>query len=220
MIQADFLQYLYELNQNNNKDWFDKNKTRYENAVKKPWEQTVAAVIERIRSFDPSIQANAKDCIHRIYRDTRFSADKTPYKNNVGAIVTRTGKKDMEYPGYYLHVEFGTLMLGGGAYFLEKESLHRVRTAIAQDPEEFRSLIDAPDFVQNFGELKGERNKVLPAEFKAIAQKEPLIAGKQFYFMAEMDPEIVLRADFAEFAAGYFKAAYELNTFLRKAILG
>jgi uncharacterized protein (TIGR02453 family) len=218
MLTPDFLQFLYELSQNNNKDWFEKNKKRYEGTVKKPFEAVVGAVIDQVEKFEPEFHLMPKDCIYRIYRDTRFSNDKTPYKTHVGAILTKGGRKNMEYPGYYLHIEYGALNLGGGGYFLEKESLHRVRTHIAQDPEAFRALVDDPAFKSRFGEIKGEVNKVLPAEFKEAAKKEPLLANKQFYFMAELDPEEVLRPDFPAFAAEYFKAALEVNNFLRKAL--
>ncbi len=124
----------------------------------------------------------------------------------------------MDHPGYYLHIEFGNLMLGGGAYFLDKEPLAKVRAAIAQDPEAFRALIFDPSFSDKFGEIKGEKNKVLPAEFKEAVKKEPFIANKQFYFMAELDPEICLRPDFVDFVADYFRAAKELNDFFRRAI--
>ncbi|MCB0543465.1 MAG: DUF2461 domain-containing protein [Saprospiraceae bacterium] len=218
MLNNDFLQFLYELSQNNNRDWFEKNKKRYESSVKKPFEETVGAVLERIRSFEPGFTATPKDCIFRIYRDTRFSADKTPYKTHVGAVLTSQGRKNMDQPGYYLHIEFGNLMLGGGAYFLDKEPLRKVRTAIMQDPGTFRDLVGSKDFVEKFAEIKGEKNKVMPPEFKEAVKSEPMLAHKQFYFMAEIDPENVLRPDFPDFAATYFKAGKPLNDFFRAAI--
>jgi len=219
MLNNDFLQFLYDLSQNNNRDWFEKNKKRYEASVKKPFEETVGAILERIRAFEPDFLATPKDCIFRIYRDTRFSADKTPYKNHVGAVLTSQGRKNMDQSGYYLHIEFGNLMLGGGAYFLDKEPLRKARTAIMQDPETFRALILEKNFVEKFGEIKGEKNKVLPPEFKEVAKSEPLLANKQFYFMAELDPENVLRPDFPGFAADYFRAGKPLNDYFRRAIL-
>lgn len=218
MLNNDFLQFLYELSQNNNRDWFEKNKKRYESSVKKPFEETVGAVLERIRSFEPGFTATPKDCIFRIYRDTRFSADKTPYKTHVGAVLTSQGRKNMDQPGYYLHIEFGNLMLGGGAYFLNKEPLRKVRTAIMQDSGTFRDLVGNKEFIEKFSEIKGEKNKVMPPEFKEAVKSEPMLAHKQFYFMAEIDPENVLRPDFPDFAASYFKAGKPLNDFFRAAI--
>lgn len=219
MLQPDFLQFLYELSQNNNRDWFEKNKKRYEATVKKPFEAFIGQLIAAMREYEPTFQVGPKECIHRIYRDTRFSSDKTPYKTHVSAILTPNGKKDMHQPGYYFHLEFGQLMLGGGAYFLEKEPLAKVRTAIAQAPETFHSILQAPDFVSHFGEIKGEKNKVLQAPFKEMAQKEPLIFNKQFYFMTETDPEICLKPDFTQYVADQFRAAKDLNQFLRAALV-
>jgi uncharacterized protein (TIGR02453 family) len=191
--------------------------------AKKPFETLVGAVIERLGVFEPSFRGMLpKQSIFRIYRDTRFSHDKTPYKSHLSAGFSGPSRKSSEtmfFPGYYLHLEFGNLMLGGGAYALDKVNLHKIRTAIAQDPDSFRELADAPAFRDKYPEgLLGERNKVLPAEFKATAASEPRIAQKQFYFMAEMDPETALRPDFADFVADYFRAGHDLNVYFRQII--
>ena len=218
MLHSDFLQFLYELSQNNHRTWFEQNKKRYEATVKKPFETLVGELIGRIRAFEPSFQIQPKDCIHRIYRDTRFSADKTPYKTHVSAVFTPMGKQTMHVPGYYLQIGFGTLMLGGGAYFLDKEPLAKARRAIIQDPQGFRSIATDNNFIEKFGEIKGEKNKVLPPEFKEAAKNEPFLAHKQFYFMTELDPENCLRPDFPDFVTEYFHAGKDLNHFFRQAI--
>ena len=222
MLTTDFLQYFYELSQNNNKDWFERNKPRYEATVKKPFEATVAGVIQRIGAFDPAYAPlTPKDCIFRIYRDVRFSADKTPYKTHVSASFSLKNKKlavSADYSGYYLQIGFGNLLIGGGAYALDKPALQKVRTAILQDPTTFRALLAEPDFVAKYGELQGERNKVMPPEFKEAVKQEPLLAMKQFYFMAEMDPEVILRPDFPDFVADYFRAGQGVNDWLRGVV--
>lgn len=223
MISSDFLQFLYELSQNNNRDWFEKNKKRYEATVKKPFEATVAAIIEKVLQMEPSYgPITPKDCIFRIYRDTRFSKDKTPYKTHVSASFTPKNIKStsdaISFPGYYMQIEFGSVWMGGGAYFLDKEPLRKVRTAIAQDPDAFHDLLNDKDFKEKYGEIQGERNKVLPPEFKEAAKSEPLLANKQFYYMMEVDPDNALRADFPDFVAEYFRAGKPLNDYFRNAI--
>jgi uncharacterized protein (TIGR02453 family) len=217
-MSSDFLQFLYELSQNNNKDWFEKNKSRYESTVKKPWELIVNGILEGLKTFEPDFNITAKDCIPRIYRDIRFSKDKRPMKENQAAMLMRGGRKNMAYPGYYISLEFGSLNLGGGAYFLEKEPLHKMRTAIAQDPESFRNLIESTEFAKKYVKILGETNKILPPEFKESAKKEPLLFNKQFYFMVAMDPEIALRPDFVDFVVDYFKAAKPVNDYFRKVL--
>lgn len=221
MLSSSALQFLYDLSQNNNRDWFEKNKKRFEAEVKKPFEQTVGALIERMRAFEPGFaQLQAKDCIFRIHRDTRFSKDKTPYKTNVSAVLASGGRKSMHEPGYYIEISFGACNFGGGAYALEKPELHKVRTAIAQDPEAFRSIVGAQAFADLFGDLQGEKNKVMPPEFKVAAMAEPYLYNKQFYFWKEMPPETALGEGFVELAARYFEAARPVNEFLRIAIGG
>lgn len=222
MITNEFLRFLYDLSQNNNRDWFEKNKPRYEAQVKKPFEALVAEVIARVQAFEPAYgPITPKDCIFRLHRDTRFSKDKSPYKTHVSAAFNPKGHKSsdaMHYPGYYLHIEYGALWIGGGAYALEKEPLHQLRTAIAQDPSAFRALLDAGAFQEKYGALRGETNKILPPEFKEAAQKEPLLFQKQFYFMAELDPETALRPDFADFVGEYFRAGKPVNDFFRQVL--
>lgn len=221
MLTADTLNFLYELSQNNNRDWFEKNKKRYETAVKKPFEQFVGAMIRRIQEFEPHFQITPKESIFRIYRDTRFSADKTPYKTHLAAVFTAQGRKtteDWTYPGYYLQVSYGSLSLGGGAYFLDKDMLPKVRQAIAQDPQAFHRVIEAPAFTAKFGAIRGETNKILPPEFRVAAQAEPLLYNKQFWYMAELAPEHALGQDAVDFAAGYFEAGKPVNEYFRKAL--
>jgi uncharacterized protein (TIGR02453 family) len=223
MITPEFLQFLYELSQNNNRDWFEKNKPRYEKQVKKPFEQLVSTLIQRFQSsFEPTFNLLPKHCIFRIYRDTRFSKDKTPYKNHVSASFAPAASKmsdTIAYPGYYFQIEFGRLMIGGGAYQLDKEPLHRVRAAIAASPSAFRELADDPHFREYYPEgLLGEKNKILPPEFKELAATEPMLYMKQFYFMAELDPEILLTPEAVDVIMAHFQAGHKLNDFFRKSV--
>ena len=105
------LDFLKEVTMNNNRPWFMEHKSEYE-AVKAEWERGVAQALERIGSFDPSVLSQqVKDCTYRFYRDTRFSEDKSPYKNHLGAYVNAHGKKALR-GGYYIHMEPGHCLLG------------------------------------------------------------------------------------------------------------
>lgn len=218
MLTSETLQFLYELSQNNNRDWFEKNKKRYESVAKKPFEQFVGHLIRRIQAFEPQFRTTPKESIFRLYRDTRFSTDKTPYKTHLSAVFTTEGRKTINDPGYYLQVGFGSLSLGGGAYFLEKDTLTQMRQAILRDPAAFRRVIEQPEFVALYGEIKGEKNKILSPEFKAAAQNEPYLFNKQFYFMAELDPELVLGAEGLDRVTRYFETALPVNVYLRQAL--
>ena len=110
MIQSDavlspaYFRFFRELASNNSKAWFDENRSRYERDVKRPFYAMITAWIEAVQPFDPELQASASDVIYRINRDIRFSADKTPYKVQMGAHLNLRGKKAMGFPGVYMEV--------------------------------------------------------------------------------------------------------------------
>lgn len=219
MITSDFLEFLKELSQNNNRDWFEKNKTRYEKSVKDPFSELVTALIASFERIDPEIKVDTKDTLFRIYKDVRFSKDKSPYKTHMGAVISRYGRKDHTYPGYYVHAEYGSFMFGGGAYSLEKGPLEKVRHKISLEPDRFRSIIHDAEFVKHFGGIKGDKNKKLAPDFAALQGSVPEIANKQFYFMAEMEPATILRPDLVPFLTTMAAAALPLNVFLKEALL-
>lgn len=218
MLTTASFDYLKDLSKNNNREWFHANKKVYEKDLKKPFQNLVQELIYSFQRHDPAIQIHVKDAIFRIYRDIRFSKDKTPYKTHVSAVISPKGRKGKEYPGFYIHFEAGRLLMGGGAYFLEKSSLQKVRKAITQEPQTLEKIVRDSTFVEYYEALQGEKNKRLPKEFKSIHEEQPLIANKQFYAMAELDPKNVLKDGFLAFAEQHYLALKPLNDFLIKAI--
>lgn len=212
-----FLNFFIELSQNNNKQWFDLNRSIYEKEVKKPFVIFVQEMIQQMNRVDPSILIQPSDAIMRINNDIRFSADKTPYKLHVGANISARGKRDLAYPGLYFEFAADAVRLYGGSYMPEKEQLLSIRNRIANQPAAFHAAYSSPDFVQKFGELQGEKNKRLPAEFQSIFAIEPLIANKQFYYGAELPADTILRDDLTDVIMSYFHAGKPVNDFLRSA---
>lgn len=218
MITRATIQFLQDLENNNDRDWFAANKKRYEKEAKAPFEQWVAQIIAACHQFDPAIRITPQDAIFRIYRDTRFSADKTPYKTHLSALISRYGRKNNEHPGFYLQIGPETIWMGGGAYFLEKDPLTKVRRYIVENDLQFADLIKSASFVEKFGELQGEKNKVVPLEFREEVKTQPLIANKQFYYMAELPVEQALRPDSVAWVAAYFEAGKAVNDFFAAAL--
>lgn len=215
----DFLEFFKELAANNNREWFGVNKNRYELSVKEPFEHFVSELIERAAKEDERFLIEPKQAIYRIYRDVRFSKDKTPYKLNASAMIAPGGRKSgRSIPGMYLELGPAYFRFYSGLYKLEKETLYRVRNYIATHNQEFEKLITAKEFVQHFGELKGKKNKVLPKELKAAAEAQPYIFNKQFYFYAELAPETILSENFSNTVMRYFKITEPLRTFLTNAV--
>jgi len=213
----DFIAFFEELSENNHKDWFDENRKRYQNSVKKPFESFVNEMILRLQEQEPDLQLTAKEAIFRINRDIRFSKDKTPYKTHTGAGISKGGRKS-PHPGYYLELGPKRIMVGGGIYFLDKEGLQKVRSEIAHAADEFTTLVEDKTFKKRFGDVKGERNKILPAEFKETAQTQPLIANKHFYYMATLEPVHIISPKLPDMLMEYYQTGHPLNGFFKRAM--
>lgn len=213
-----FNQFFIDMAPNNHKEWFDQNRKTYEKEVKEPFKKFVGDLIERLKEYDPKLDVEPKDSIFRINRDIRFAKDKSPYKMHVAAAISRKGKKIHDYPGLYVHFGPEKVWIGGGAYSLSKESLEDVRSAIAARPKEFLKAINDSDFKATFRQIRGEAHKRIPKEFKEVAEEVPLIANKQFYYMAEYDPETVEREDLLDFVVEHYRKAIPVHQFLARAL--
>lgn len=215
----DFTQFFKELEKNNNKEWFDENRKRYESSVKKPLYSFVDEMIGRINSVEPDIQIQAKDAVTRINRDIRFSADKTPYNTHMGAVISTAGRKDKSVPGVFLRLDAEGVHVFGGAHGINTQQIQKVRSAIAADPEHFLTLISEPDFVKKFGEIKGEKSKRMPKEFAAITENYPVIANKSFYYVGQTDKKSIIDAKLPEIVMEYWHTAKPVKDFLTQALL-
>ncbi|OFZ16806.1 MAG: hypothetical protein A3D92_12255 [Bacteroidetes bacterium RIFCSPHIGHO2_02_FULL_44_7] len=218
-FSPDFLRFFMDLAPNNNKDWFDANRKRYEENVREPFKKFVDHLIEKVAVNDPAFRnLEAKDCIFRINRDIRFSKDKTPYKMNVSAVIAPEGKKSKAVNGVYFELGPEHLRVYGGIYEIEKDDLLSVREGIAAEPEKFKKLYSDPAFVEMFGEVLGDKNKILPAHLKEPAGKEALIFNKQWYFYTEFPAEDVLRDDLDEVILKCFEVGKPIEQFFNALI--
>ncbi len=217
-LNKEFFSFFAGLEKNNTKEYFDTNRVQYERFVKDAFKTLVQEVIDGIRFIEPTLQLDAKDAIYRINRDIRFSADKTPYKTHVSAHINLRGKKAMGYPGFYFEIGAKSGAVGGGAYMPNKEELAAIRDLIMHEGKGLHKLLKAKSFSTLFGELKGEQNKVLPAEFKQAAIAEPLIANKQFYYWATIPKSVFTSVDCVKTLVDYYKAMRPLNEFFAQAL--
>lgn len=218
-FDQDFLDFFKELAANNHKDWFDANRKRYEKKVKDPFKAFVGDLIQEVRKHELDVLIEPKDSIFRINRDIRFSKDKTPYKTNVSAIISTVGRKDHSVPGFY--VDFGPekVWMGGGAYFLPTDKLAKMRQQIAMDVSKFKKLIGAKAFTSLFAEgIQGEAQKRVPKELKETAEEFPMLYNKQFYYMAELKPDVILGENLMETAMNHYNSALPIQQFMKEAL--
>ena len=210
-----YYEFFIELALNNQKTWFDVNRARYEADVKKPFLAFVTQLLEKVATVDSTFSGlDAKSCIFRINKDIRFSKDKTPYKLHCSAAIQLGGRKEMSAGGMYL--EFGPehCAIYSGIYMPERDGLQQIRERIAGNLKGFSDVIGGSDFVKYFGEVRGEKNKRLPAELVSAAVQQPLIYNKQFYVFHALDAEDTLAADFDDYVLKVWQAAYDYNRFL------
>lgn len=209
-----FANFFKGLAAHNDRDWFNDNRKIYEKEVKKPFQALTADLLEATNS-----KALVKDCVFRINRDIRFSKDKTPYQLHVSCIISDGGRKDMQIPGLYLHLSAEEHHIGGGMYMPEKENLMKIRQAIIHNPKQFEKLVNNAGFTNIFGELKGEKNKILPKELKGLADDNPWVFFKQFYFMKEYhDEKLTLKPDLLSFILEHHRIGKELNNYFAEII--
>ena len=160
-------QFLKELSANNNREWFNSHREQYE-VARSEFENLLTVIISRISLFDESIRGiEAKDCTYRIYRDTRFSEDKTPYKTHLRGYINAKGKKS-DHCGYYVHLEPGNCLLAGGSYCPPPPLLRALRQAVHDNIDEFRSIVEDPAFKQYFPVIGEKTKTALLKEFKSV----------------------------------------------------
>lgn len=172
-IQNATLQFLRDLSENNNRPWFQANKARYE------------AALENMKSFTHALEQALGETdrldettLFRIYRDVRFSADKSPYKNHFGIHFSRATKKLRG--GYYLHIEPGATFAGGGFWQPNPQDLKRIRDEFAADDQPVRQIISDATFQQYFGTIQGEELKTAPKGYDKDHPAIDLIRKKSF----------------------------------------
>ncbi|MGB4291861.1 MAG: DUF2461 domain-containing protein [Bacteroidales bacterium] len=219
-IQKNTIEFLKALASNNNRDWFEANRSNYETA-KKNFEVFVQAFIDRITEFEPVLKGlESKSCIFRINRDIRFSNDKSPYKTNFGALIIRGGRKNIHrFAGYYIHLEPGEYMIAGGAYLPPAEWLTAIREKIAEQPEEFLKIIEDKDFKKYFGELDDEKLKSAPRGFDPDHPYIELLKFKSYTVVNYISEKKVLSPDYLDYVVKVAKVLKPFNDFFNKCAI-
>jgi uncharacterized protein (TIGR02453 family) len=211
------LQFLRELSENNDRLWFEANKTRYAESRKKVLFLT-DVLINEIRKFDYSIPLlDSKDCMFRIFRDVRFSHDKRPHKTNFGSFIAKGGRKS-ECAGYYFHIEPGQSFLGGGVYMPAAEPLKAIRNYIVKFPHEFLEIINQPEFNQVFPEMYDHRLKTAPKGFPKDHEFIHLLRYKSFTFSVPVSDQDLVNGKFIEKAVEAFRQLQKVNAYLNEAM--
>ncbi len=215
MLQPVVMQFLRDLAGNNNREWFNQNKDYYYQA-KIAFDELVDAQIAEISNFDPSVKGlAAKDCTFRIYRDTRFSHDKTPYKIHFGAYMAENGRKS-EKAGYYFHVEPEASLIAGGIHCPQRNVLTAVRQKVYDDQQQFFELIEKIEFKNFFQKMEGKRLKTAPKGFDRNWPHIDWLKFQSYDFVHPLSDESLTAKDLLPQTILKFKALYPVNQFFNQ----
>ncbi|WP_447636057.1 DUF2461 domain-containing protein [Flavobacterium microcysteis] len=201
-IPASSLNYLKILKENNNREWFNENKELYLKEYT-GIENFAEALLQELRNHDVIETVSGKKGLHRIYRDTRFSKDKTPYKTNWSGGFKRATA--LRRGGYYFDIEPGNSFIAGGFWAPNTEDIKRIREDISFDPEPLRKIINSKTFIKTFGSLQGEQLKKAPKGFEVTDEAIDLLRYKQFLLIRKFTDAEVLSPSFLKEVDQTFK---------------
>ncbi len=214
------LPFLQRLARNNRREWFNDHKQDYESCVREPALALIEEMAPKLKTLSGHFHAIAKKSggsLMRVYRDTRFSKDKTPYKTNIGIQFRHQLGKDIHAPGFYLHIENSGCFIAAGIWRPDSKTLAKIRNFIADNPAAWRALKEQAEFSDQF-ELAGDSLKRAP---KGFAPDHPLIDDlkrKDFIAVKSFDCAQINRSDFADFVMDGFQSTDRLMRYLCAAV--
>ncbi|NBL64504.1 TIGR02453 family protein [Flavobacterium sp. NST-5] len=220
MVSKKILQFLNDIKENNNREWFHANKSFYEE-YKTAYSKLIQEFLNEMIPLDESLRhLEVKDCSFRIARDIRFSKDKTPYKTHLG-IWLSGGTKNTNLPGYYIHIEEGKSFIAGGVWWPDHLDLKKIRKEIAYFYEDLEEIVTEKNFVKEFKSLDIDENNSLKTAPKDFDKNHPAIQYlrlKSFTASQVIDNQLLTDKDFVKKVTKKLILLKPLNDFLTRAL--
>jgi uncharacterized protein (TIGR02453 family) len=213
------ISFFRQLERNNKREWFQPRKDQFEELCRKPMLELVTQVVDDLRKFAIDHVVEPNKAIYRIYRDTRFSKDKSPYKTHIAAIFPHARLPKHAGAGYYFDLSHEGLSIGGGVYEPGPVELAALRAAIAKDERAFRKLIEDKRLAKQMGKLQGATLARVPKGFASDHSAEDLLRRKQLYFFTVMKPEAALKSTIRKTIVERFRLMSPLMEWMNDAIL-
>ena len=211
---AETLRFLRALKRNNRREWFNAHRDDYEAYVRQPMTAIVERLAVDLRAFAPELVASPKVSIYRIYRDTRFSDNKTPYKTHIAAVFPTRGLAKHEGAGTYFHVSPDEVWIGGGMYSPQPPQLFAVRQHIAGHLKQLRAIVESPGFRKQLGALEGDTLKRVPRGFPKEHPAAEYLKRTNFVAGAEFPPALATGPAFYKTVLSVFRQVVPLTRFL------
>jgi len=190
-FSPDALSFLRALKRNNRRDWFQPRKEKYETLIKAPMLELIACLNHELARFAPQYITPPQKAVYRIYRDTRFSKDKTPYKTHISAIFPRHTAVKREGSVFYFHFTEKELLVFGGVYSPEREELLAYRTLLAEHYQEFQQILAGRELKRLTHGLEGEQLSRMPKGFPVAHPAESLLRHRQWYLETTLDVKMI-----------------------------
>jgi len=220
MLQSSTVKFLKDLSKNNNKEWFVKHRPTYE-AAKNDFAQFIQSVIDKFGKKDEDIASlTARECMFRINRDVRFSKDKSPYKNNFGASINRSGKKSI-FAGYYFHCQPGESFVGGGIWMPTPLEIKKVRQEIDYCLDEFKKIVESKKFKTIYGGLhKGDDVSLskVPQGFEKDSPSADYVKFKSYLGMQQLTDADLTSKDLSKKVLEAFETLMPMVKFINRAV--
>jgi len=217
-FSADTLKFLRALKRNNRRDWFNAHREQYERCVRQPMTAMVERLADDFRAFAPELVAAPKVSLYRIYRDTRFSDNKLPYKTHVAAVFPTRGLEKHEGAGLYFHVSPTEVWIGGGMYSPQPPQLYAVRAHIAANISRLRAIVESPAFRRSIT-LEGEKLTRVPRGFPKDHEAADYLRFKQFVAGAELPADAAIGPQFYATLVRIFRQVLPLSRFLNEPLV-
>lgn len=215
----EMVAFFRSLKRNNRREWFQPRKHLFEEHVKEPMTRLVEALNADLAKFAPEYISDPKKAIFRIYRDTRFSPDKTPYKTHIACSFGRRGGEHMSVSGFYFSVSDDEIEIAGGIYHPAPDTTLLVRTYISENYKELRRILAAKRLRQLLGELQGHELSRAPKGFDTCHLAIDLIKKKDWILAANLDPALAMTPRLYQEIADRFRVMAPLIEFLNRPLL-
>jgi uncharacterized protein (TIGR02453 family) len=217
-LPPDTLKFLRALKRNNRREWFQPRKEQYDAQVRAPMLALIERLAVDLRAIAPDIVVDPKTALYRIYRDTRFSENKTPYKTHVAANFPSRGLPKHEGAGLYFHVSPDDVWIGGGMYAPQTSQLQAVREHIAANVKRLRAIVESPGFRRHIGELEGERLQRIPRGFPKDHPAGEFLKYRQFLAGRELPASAACSPQFYSTIVTIFRQVAPLARFLNEPL--
>jgi uncharacterized protein (TIGR02453 family) len=217
-FSVETLRFLRALKRNNRREWFNAHREDYETHVRQPMTAIVERLAEDFRAFAPELVASPKVSIYRIYRDTRFSANKLPYKTHVAAVFPTRGLEKHEGAGVYFHISPTDVWIGGGMYSPQPAQLYAVREHIAANIKKLRAIVESPEFRRHIAGLEGDKLTRVPRGFARDHEAAEYLKHKHFIAGAGYPASLAASPRFYSTLLTIFRQVLPLSRFLNQPL--